>query len=443
MPDAREYKSLLKQAEQAVQAEDFGRAHDHLRDALELQEAVLGPRHPDVASTLNNLAVVCETIDLLDEAELFYLRAHDIAAGALPPTDPLVITSRENLKDFRDARRLPMPDWPDIDGLEPSTVAPPAAPLPSMPAPLLDFTATETPPETATSEPALLPDEPVTPAPVAEAPAAPAPRGTAAPAAPAAPDSATETPVVPVRAAAAPSRPVERVGASGVAEGRTVLSERPWPPLAPAPKAWPRPLIAVLALLGAVGLVMLVVMMPSWRGAAPGDPVAGAAPEAASPRERSDPPPSPPSPATTPATAAASTAPAPESGAAPASTAASTAAATGAAQATAAPGVRVVVADMCASLVRGEPWDCQPLATPAAPGRAVFYTRIASPTDLRVQHRWYQGTALRQSASLAIGANPSAGYRTFSRLVLTPGAWRVELRTADGTLLRDVTFDVR
>ena len=31
-----------------------------LRQAARLQEASLGPRHPDLANTLNNLGIVCE-----------------------------------------------------------------------------------------------------------------------------------------------------------------------------------------------------------------------------------------------------------------------------------------------------------------------------------------------------------------------------------------------
>ena len=78
-----------------------------------------------------------------------------------------------------------------------------------------------------------------------------------------------------------------------------------------------------------------------------------------------------------------------------------------------------------------------------APGRAAYYTRIASPSAMRVQHRWYRGTSLRQSVTLSIAANPSDGYRTFSRQTLSPGTWRVELRAADGALLHEAAFDVR
>ena len=88
MPDVREYQSVVEEAEQAARAGDFARADLRLRDALRLQETSLGADHPDLASTLNNLAVVCETLGQFDDAELFYRRAYAIASGSLPPGDP-------------------------------------------------------------------------------------------------------------------------------------------------------------------------------------------------------------------------------------------------------------------------------------------------------------------------------------------------------------------
>ena len=47
--------------EQAANAGDYAAAEPLLREAALLQEASLGPLHPDVANTLNNLAVVCSS----------------------------------------------------------------------------------------------------------------------------------------------------------------------------------------------------------------------------------------------------------------------------------------------------------------------------------------------------------------------------------------------
>jgi hypothetical protein len=73
-----------------------------------------------------------------------------------------------------------------------------------------------------------------------------------------------------------------------------------------------------------------------------------------------------------------------------------------------------------------------------------YYTRLKSPTDAKVHHRWYHGNQLRQSVELTVRANPSAGYRTFSRnTVHGSGDWRVELRASDGTVLHEERFVVR
>lgn len=382
MPDVREYQSVVEEAERAARAGDFARADGLLREALALQEAALGPSHPELASTLNNLAVVCETTGHIEDAERFYRRAYAVASATLPPTDPLVETSRENLKDFCAARGLLLDEWPGIG-------------------------------------------DPATPAPAAVSPVAAAP--------PPPPVSAPGDP--PARPSAAP------FGAS-----------RPSPPAGPAAKGWPGRLVAMVALLAVVGVLAVTrswwpatVDRPAETAAAPSpastsgasspasSPTASSptasSPAASSPVAAGAPAPaartSPPAPAAAPAAAARPpAAPPPRSGAAPA-------------------GVRVLVADVCRTLTRSGAWRCDPLGSPAAPGPASFYTRLASPRAMRVQHRWYQGTTLRQSVTLSIAANPTAGYRTFSRQTLAPGAWRVELRGADGAVLHTSSFEVR
>jgi len=104
MPEARELCSVIEAAEQAASAGDYVTAELNLREAAALQETQLGPFHPDLASTLNNLAVVYERANSPAEAELCYRRAYAIATTAHAPDHPLVVTSRKNLEDFCKAR---------------------------------------------------------------------------------------------------------------------------------------------------------------------------------------------------------------------------------------------------------------------------------------------------------------------------------------------------
>lgn len=104
-PDPRD---LLEMAEQAAIKGDFSSADQLLRSAARIQEATLGPLHPDLANTLNNLAIVAEKTSRLGDAETFYRRAATIAAASLPPDDPMVAESRRNLEDFCRERDLPI-----------------------------------------------------------------------------------------------------------------------------------------------------------------------------------------------------------------------------------------------------------------------------------------------------------------------------------------------
>ncbi len=104
MPDTREPRSVIDAAEQAAAAGDYASAEQLLRDAALLQEASLGPLHPDLANTLNNLGVVCEITEKPVDAEHFFRRASAIATTVLEPDHPFVATSRKNLEDFCTAR---------------------------------------------------------------------------------------------------------------------------------------------------------------------------------------------------------------------------------------------------------------------------------------------------------------------------------------------------
>jgi hypothetical protein len=79
-----------------------------------------------------------------------------------------------------------------------------------------------------------------------------------------------------------------------------------------------------------------------------------------------------------------------------------------------------------------------------ARGPIVLYTRVRSSRDAAVVHRWYREEMLQQAVKLPIRANPSEGYRTYSRQTVDGvGSWRVEVRSADGDLLHEQRFAVR
>lgn len=106
MAELQDAQRMLEQAEQAALDGDLSSADELLRQAARIQEAELGPLHPDLANTLNNLAIVAEKTGRLADAETFYRRAAAIAAAALPPDHPMVAASRQNLDDFCYARGL-------------------------------------------------------------------------------------------------------------------------------------------------------------------------------------------------------------------------------------------------------------------------------------------------------------------------------------------------
>ena len=99
---------MLEAAERAAIGGDLASAEELLRKAASLQESELGPLHPDLANTLNNLAVVTEKTGRPGDAEAFYRRASAIASASLPADHPMVAASRQNLEDFCRARGLPI-----------------------------------------------------------------------------------------------------------------------------------------------------------------------------------------------------------------------------------------------------------------------------------------------------------------------------------------------
>jgi len=114
---------MLEAAKHAAVAGDLVSAAELLRGAARIQEAELGPLHPDLANTLNNLAIVSEKTGRPADAETFYRRAAAIASASLPADHPMVVDSRQNLEDFCRARGLPIDP---IAGTTPSVSMPAA-----------------------------------------------------------------------------------------------------------------------------------------------------------------------------------------------------------------------------------------------------------------------------------------------------------------------------
>ena len=113
MPELQTVPELLGKAESAAASGDLVSADELLRVIARIQEDELGPLHPDLANTLNNLAIVAEKTGRTGDAETFYRRAVAIASASLPPDDPMRAASRQNLEDFCRAQGLPI-DGPAV-----------------------------------------------------------------------------------------------------------------------------------------------------------------------------------------------------------------------------------------------------------------------------------------------------------------------------------------
>jgi hypothetical protein len=345
MPEPREARSIIENAEQAAAAGNYGSAEDLLREAAALQEQTLGPHHPDLANTLNNLGVVCEMTNDPIDAEHYFRRAYTIATATLPPDHPFVATSRKNLHDFCAARGRPVELPPSPPGV----------------APWLD---------------------------------PPAPR-------------------------AAPLRESSR---SAKKQDATPIPR----------KRFLRPL-AFGALSGVALLLVILTMARPW-----GSPVdvTKSPPATAIAPARETPAPRPTSPPTEPLAR-------PQNTAKPTRNEADAIGARPSRPARPAAMPTVATAQLCTAL---RAWRCEAADSQVPPGLMFFYTQLRSATSTTIEHRWYQGDRMRLAVQLRIEANPGAGYRTYSRNTISSeraGDWRVELRSADGTVLHEERFTVR
>ena len=66
--------------------------------SLSLTEQLLGENHPDVANSLNNLALLCQCQGRYAEAEPLYREAINIATQVLGDNHPYTQTIMENYK---------------------------------------------------------------------------------------------------------------------------------------------------------------------------------------------------------------------------------------------------------------------------------------------------------------------------------------------------------
>ena len=329
--------SLIDAAQHAAAAGDYDAAERLLRDAVATQEATLGSSHPDLATTLNNLAFVCERTGKVDEAESGYRRAHAIAVASLSPGHPLIKTSLSNLVEFCEARGIPL--W--------------------------------TPPETPIEDEPLSDEVDVAPSTIA-----------------------VESPAIDVA-----------------------------PEIVRAPEVvrrLPLRMMAVAAVVVAAIVVMVFARQGQGRSDTP-QPVA-------QPRTESVAPPEPEVSKTTSPGPGPVPSPEPSPGREPA--------------------VTVLKAQLCSGLEKtGSPdWQCAPASGELPPGTYMFYTRLLTTSETRVEHRWYRDGRLHQTMRLRVSASPGSGYRTFSATTVSPeraGEWKVELRAADGTLLDQASFRVR
>jgi hypothetical protein len=383
MPDAFEEQAVLVAAEQAAAEGDTVAAELHLRRLLDLQTARLGPEHAEVASTLHNLAVVCERASRISEAEGLYRQAYAVAAAALPPTDQLVVRCQDDLNAFLDARMVPR--------------QPPLAPAVAPP---------------VSARPAASPASGVR---------KPTPSGAGRTAA--RPPSRVRPPVAPVPQADSPSALWMGVAIAG---GVILAGAVGWLMFGRTAAA-PAPVTAAVA-----------VAAPAKRPAAAPkkatpavSAVATTAPPAIAPGTTGTTAPAPapsvePLPPAEPDRAAAAESPAADDGR------------TGE--------ITVTDARLCGELSTEAGWTCTAPQAPFGGGRLYFLTRLDVPETMQVEHRWLHGGEVVQSVRLRVQAVGRPGYRTYSRQTIDAarsGEWRIELRGPDGAVLAEQRIDVQ
>ena len=407
MPELSEIERSIAEAERATVARDHVAAERALRLVLKLQEADLGLAHPDVANTLNGLAVVCDNLGRPDEAEFLYRRALGIARRTLEPGHPYIVTSLENLSSLYRVQGKPEKIKKIREGWLPGSGRPVAE-------------AEEA------ADGVVAPVVPVHPETAATAMPAPRVQRVSG--------RSQENRLRPIYAAA--SQPAFLLGGVVV-----VLMLLTWflfgaatDPSVPGQDGAGTRVRTSGGELGTqkVNPTGELASRGSETNRAPAGAVAvsdsGIGPSAPAPTDlvtsTNVPPPER-------LTMVASDAPS-ESGSVRSSL--------------------VAAADICGQLdtrdADGTPlaeWRCQIVGDRAAPGQLSFYTRIRSRTSTTVEHRWLRNGVLEQRIVLDVEANNGSGFRTYSSHTVSPearGMWRVELRLGNQDLLHVEEFVV-
>jgi hypothetical protein len=402
MSEVQDASFAIKAAEEAAAAGDFPTAEQYLSRAVELEELSSGPMHAELASILNNLGVVYERLDRPDKAEACYRRAYAIAQASLPPGDPGIELSATNLREFCAARGIPF----ESASAHSATADRPASAHGAMD-------------DTPASADGAIADKP----------------------------AAKFSPAWPPSSLRRVEEPVAAVPKKAPAEPERLRDAEPVVTPASAALMPPRTLaIAALVVVAAIVGVIFVATRSSPPNSAPA-PAAAPTPTAAAPVQV----------APAPVVRTPESAPAPQATARTAAPSSPPAAARPKAAPAAPPVARresstasavvptLVSAQLCRSIQTAGEWRCTPANGEVAPGTVVFYTRLKAPADTAVEHRWYRGDRLQQKMTLRIRANPGAGYRTYSRATVgagLTGAWKVELRAMNGTVLHEEHFTV-
>ncbi|MGH8604385.1 MAG: tetratricopeptide repeat-containing protein [Gammaproteobacteria bacterium] len=92
-----EWDILNQEVMELYRTGKYERAVVVAKKALQVAEKALGPDHPTVAASLNNLAALYDAQGQYAQAEPFYKRSLAIAEKALGPDHPDVATSLENM----------------------------------------------------------------------------------------------------------------------------------------------------------------------------------------------------------------------------------------------------------------------------------------------------------------------------------------------------------
>lgn len=87
------------------QEQKFAAAEGSYRRALAIQEKGLGPRHPEVGVTLNNLAGVLGALGRFAQAEQVYRRAMGLFESTLGPRNPRLALCASNFADMLAAQK--------------------------------------------------------------------------------------------------------------------------------------------------------------------------------------------------------------------------------------------------------------------------------------------------------------------------------------------------